>query len=210
MKIKIAKITFAVAFSMVAPILAQADDTLGPTQWAIDQGGDGMYYEIVGNGSFTWSDAQTLAQQQVFTVDGTDYYGTLAPVTSAAQASFLQNNLVIPSAGDFAITWTGDSLYFGTVFAGDQEMSDTSWFTWSSSSSIAPEDTFGQNAYYGLAMEGDGYGAANDLMLRDTPDQLGSYLVVFDVPPPVPEPSALALAGAGGACLLFRSLRRRL
>jgi len=211
MKLEFIKIVQAAAILLTGgATLVQADDNIGPVQWSTDQGGDGLYYEIVGADSVTWDNALALAQTQVFNVDGTDYHGALAPVTSAAQALFLQSNLVEPSAGDFTISWTGDFMNNGLVYAGDQFVGDSSSFTWSESSSSSPDDTLGQSANFGIAIQGAGYGAGDQLMLRGPWDNLGSYLVVFDVPPaPTPEPSTVALASLGGAALLLYRLRRR-
>jgi len=197
------KTGFALAF-IAGAIAARADSTIGPIQWSADNGGDGNYYQIVGLDDAQWLDAYIAAQQQTLTVDGTVYYGELAPVTSAAQAQFLQDNLVEPSAGDYTITWTGDFVQSGTIFAGTPPMDDTSWFNWSGSSSASVSDSYDNFDAYGIALTGYGYGAGNDLSLRAPDDTLGSYLVAFEVAP-APEPSTLALASVGGiACLFLR------
>jgi hypothetical protein len=203
MKTKTIKKIGGLAAFLAANLMAHADSTVGPIQWSIADGGNGFYYECFGLNE-TWTNAEASAQTQTLTLDGTTYHGILAPVTSAAEASFLQANLVEPSAGDWTITWTGNYVNNGTVYAGDQTLNDTSWFSWSPYTSYTPSDTIGQSGDYGVAITGMGYGSATQWILRGPSEYQGSYLVVFEVTP-APEPSTLALAGLGGlGLLLFR------
>jgi len=183
---------------------AKAGD-VGPIQWAVADGGNGLYYGYfdITDSDHTWTGAAAEAQTLTYNASGTTLYGYLAPVTSQAEANFLDNNLIQPSYGDWTIVWTGDYANNGTLYGGASgAISDTSWITWGYGLSLS--DTVGQPDNYGTTIGGAGYDF--DWQAR-TPadDSIGGYIAVFGAEP-APEPSAIipAALGSGFSLLLLR------
>ncbi len=77
--------TAAVTLLAIPPTHASA----ALTQWRVDQGGNGHFYEVVNTGSsITWTVAKSAAEQRG---------GSLATISSAAEDTFIQAMLADPA-----------------------------------------------------------------------------------------------------------------
>lgn len=175
-------------------------------QWQITDGGNGLYYEYFdfSGADNTWGGAVAEAETKTLVLDGgITLQGHIAPVTSQAEADFVNNNLIAP-LGSWAIVWNGDSAIDGTVYAGAQGvLSDTSWISWTEGQ--APADTIDLPGTYGVTMAGAGYG--NEWQTRSPESTgIGGYVVEFS---PVPEPSTLSFIGLAGTLGLLHFRRRK-
>ncbi|MEM8981065.1 MAG: lectin-like protein [Pseudomonadota bacterium] len=56
-----------------------------PVQWAVDNGGNGHYYELISTSRLTWAEAEALANSRTHA----GFEGHLATITSAQEQAFL-------------------------------------------------------------------------------------------------------------------------
>ena len=96
MKFERCKLALLPLILACSPLVANAD----PTQWKIDDGGNGHYYEVILANAITWPDAEAAAG--ALTYFGVPGY--LATSTSAAENTFINNLRLLSTAGEL---WLG-------------------------------------------------------------------------------------------------------
>lgn len=156
----------------------------GPVQWT-GSGSNGHWYEkILGN--FSWTQAQAYA-----TARG----GYLATITSAAENAFITSLL---ASGEMPFIGATDVVEEGTFRwadgpEGNQLLTYTNWRP------LEPNNVNGNEHYAQIFHDG---------LWNDVPvTSQGGLMVEWDVEP-VPEPSTMALFGAGILTMVFVSRRR--
>ena len=162
--------------------------------------GNGHYYDFM-NVSLSWDDANVAAQQQIYL----GVAGHLATVTTAAEQSFVYNQIYrpnIPVATDAYATWLGGYQVpasaepaGGWTWATGEIWNYVNWGTGEPNNGVG----FGLEPEDKLVMWGTGFW--NDFVAGSFgAPGVGpiGYLIEFDT---VPEPSALALTGFGAVVL---------
>jgi hypothetical protein len=88
-------ITFIAAASL--SVLASLPASAAPVLFS----DNGHYYEVIIDPGITWDAAKTAAEGMMFTVDGVQYQGHLAIITSAGEDNFIEGlRLAAPSSGN--------------------------------------------------------------------------------------------------------------
>ena len=158
-----------------------------PTQWTVDSGGNGHWYEFV-SGSPNWESALTSAAARTHL----GLNGYLATITSAVEDSFIKG---IAGGG---IGWTGgtDKAQEGTwLWATGPEAGTVFWTngstqTYANWNKLTGEPNNVGNEDYLVVKQLPGW--------NDAPTNFAkAYYVEFSAPVPEPETFALLLAGLG-------------
>jgi len=200
----------AVGLSMFASVAAAA-----PVQWTVASGGNGHYYEFIGDDAgeslLTFEDAYAAAEASSFA--GLD--GHLATITSAEEQDFLESLLGTNEqqyyiGGSDAETegawkWVAGpetGTLFGSVESGTY--TPIGYDNWAE---FEPNDFNGEDFASFNFFFGDGarvFGEWNDL-----PSFELGYLVEYSDVAPVPLPASLPLLLLGGAAFGLVKRRRR-
>jgi hypothetical protein len=160
-----------------------------PTQWTVGSGGNGHWYEYVGN-SVTWSQAASAAATMG---------GYLATVTSANENQFVSSTI---ANGAWAWLGANDAAVEGTfVWQGGPEAGQALTYTnWN----YGEPNNLGNEDY--LHTNSCGTGCWNDWTGYYTNGFVVEYTTYGVAPIPEPETYAMMLAGLG---LLGVAARRR-
>jgi hypothetical protein len=160
-----------------------------PTQWTVGSGGNGHWYEYVGN-NVTWSQAASAA---------TTMGGYLATVTSASENMFVSSNI---ANGAWAWLGASDAAVEGTfVWQGGPEAGQAITYTnWN----FGEPNNLGNEDY--LHTNSCGTGCWNDWTGHNMNGYVVEYTTYGVAPVPEPETYAMMLAGLG---LLGVMARRR-
>ena len=163
-----------------------------PVQWTIEAGGNGHYYEVIGESAgLTWDQANVAAQNAG---------GYLATITSEAENEFVFNLINDP------VYWNGTRGPWigGYQPAGNAPAEGWQWvtgesFSYTNWSSGQPNDALGND-------ENRLHFGWGEFEIDDTwNDQPDFYYGIVSYVVEVPEPATLLLLGLGG--LLVRKRR---
>ena len=183
-----------------------------PIQWTVDSGGNDHWYEVIGSGDITWTDADAAAELLTWET----LTGSLASITSEDENVFV-SGLVNNYSTDNSYSYGS----YGPWIGGFRDPSNTNWTTsgqWSDGSSWdytnwdsgQPTNTGGDqyyvhyypnNAKLSLTWNdtsNDGYGATH----------INAYVVEYAASS-APEPTTIVLFGFGLLSLAGINRRKR-
>ncbi|HYW80446.1 MAG TPA: lectin-like protein [Thermoguttaceae bacterium] len=186
--------------------------TEAAVQWAIEDGGNGHYYELVYD-KVTWPVAKTLAEQMSY--QGVS--GHLVTITSSEEETFVIENVFSSLSQDDQFwmgAWIGltdNEQYGGSESSGRPDPQTDGW-AWVTGEPVsytdwrpdAPND-FGANEDYALMAWHNSTGWNDQSDYHSPP-----FMVEYDTPAsPVPEPSTLVLWSVFGALAIAVGWCRR-
>ncbi len=182
---------------LAAGLIGQAA-IAAPVLWDAGSGGNGHYYEFVGN-AVTWADAFAAAQASSFN----GMTGYLATVTTAAENRFAS---VTVAGGVLAWLGASDDGHEGTFTWRDgpetgQALTYTNWNPGEPNNCCSGENYLQTN--FGAVMGWNDHGGPGT-----NSGQINGYLIEYSAAPgTVPEPASLALVL--GALAGVGAMRRR-
>ena len=181
---RLARVFCAVAAGLSVASVASA----APVQWAVADGGNGHWYEVVvAEGGISWSIAKTAAEEAG---------GYLAVVTSSAE-----NDFIFDLADPIAAAWDSSGINtLGPWLGGYQDPDHGNAWTW------VTGETFSYTNWGTSQPNGNGdflniYGYANNhgKTWNDFSSPVPGYVVEI-----VPEPASLALLSLSALAVLRR------
>lgn len=168
---------------ITAVIFFNGDIEAAPIMWE----GNGSYYELV-EGSITWPEAQTAAENMIFN----GWSGHLATITSAEENAFIADNIIL----GIASIWIG-----GYQLPNSPEPEgEWAWVTgedWEFTNWDDLEPNNDQRFENERFLEIRDNGRWNDLPLVLTEGIPPTHYIVEYEPAPVPEPATILLFGTG-------------